>query len=155
MRHAILIAALLSATQAGASEVTVSESWARATAPGQGSGAVYLRIISQREARIVAVVSPAADSAEMHSMTHDNGMMKMRELEALPLPAGQQVELGSGGSHIMLVGLKQPLKAGGSVPLTLTIQFADKRKEKVEVKAEVRPLTADSNSHEHHHDHDH
>jgi len=154
MRYAIAIAALLSAAQVCAGEVAVSAAWARATAPGQDSAAVYLRITSQQQASIVAVSSPAADSAEMHSMTHDNGMMKMRELEALPLPAKQEVVLGSGGNHIMLTGLKQPLKAGGSVPLTLTVQFADQRREKVAVKAEVKPLTASHDKHKHH-DHQH
>ena len=150
MRSVIFIISLLAAVQAGASEVTVSEAWARATAPGQRHGAVYLRISSQQEARVIAVASPVADSVEMHSMTHENGVMKMRELEALPLPAGQEVELGSGGSHIMLIGLKQPLKVGASVPLTLTIQFSDKLNETVRVKAYVKPLTA--NPHEHHHE---
>ena len=154
MRYAIAIAALLSAAQGYAGEVVVSAAWARATAPGQNSAAVYLRITSQQQASIVAVSSPAADSAEMHSMTHDNGMMKMRELEALPLPAKKEVVLGSGGNHIMLIGLKKPLKAGGSVPLTLTVQFADQRRETVAVQAEVKPLTASRDEHEHH-DHQH
>ncbi len=151
MRYAIAIAALLSAAQVVAEEVAVNAAWARATAPGQGSAAVYLRITSQQQASIVAVSSPAADSAEMHSMTHDNGMMKMRKLEALPLPAKQEVVLGSGGNHLMLTGLKQPLKAGSSVPLTLTVQFADQRRVKVTVQAEIKPLTARHDEHEHQH----
>ncbi len=154
MSYAIAIAALLGATQVYAGEVAVSAAWARATAPGQGSAAVYLRITSQQQASIVAVSSPAADSAEMHSMTHDNGMMKMRALKTLPLPARQEVVLGSSGNHIMLTGLKRPLQAGNSVPLTLTVQFADQRREKVAVKAEVKPLTASHDKHKHH-DHQH
>lgn len=153
MRHVILIAALLASFQAWAGGVTVIESWTRATVPGQESGTVYLRIVSQQEARIIAVASSAADSAGMHSMTHENGVMRMRELEALPLPAGQEVELSSSGSHIMLTGLKQPFKAGDSVPLTLTIQLADKRKEKIMVKVKVKPFTVDNKAHEHQHKH--
>lgn len=153
MRHVILIAALLTSAQAWAGGVTIIESWTRATVPGQESGTVYLRIISQQEARIIAVASPAADGAGMHSMTHENGVMKMHELEALPLPAGQEVELSSSGTHIMLTGLKQPFKVGGSVPLTLTIQFADKRKEKIMVKVKVKPFTVDNKAHEHQHEH--
>lgn len=153
MRYAILVAALLCAPQAWASEVTVVEPWGRASAPGQDSGAVYLRITSQQDARIIAVASPAADSAEIHSMVHENGVMKMRELAELPLPAKREVKLGTGGNHIMLIGLKQPLKPGAIVPLTLTIQFADKRKEEVQVKAEIKPLSASSDMHQHHRDH--
>ncbi len=153
MRYAIAIAiaALLNAAQGYAGEVVVSAAWARATAPRQDSAAVYLRITSQQQASIVAVSSPAADSAEVHSMIISNGVMKMRVLEALPLPAKQEVVLGSGGNHIMLTGLKQPLKAGGSVPLMLTVQFANQRREKVAVKAEVKPLTASHDKHKHQH----
>ncbi|MDO8414465.1 MAG: copper chaperone PCu(A)C [Gallionellaceae bacterium] len=141
MRYAILIIALLSATPAWAAEVAISGAWARATAPGQDSAAVYLHITSQRSTQIIAVTSPLADNAEIHSMSHENGMMKMRTLEKLPLPAKQEVVLGSGGNHLMLMGLKNPLKVGDLVPLTFTLQFSDKHKKKVTVKAEVKPLT--------------
>lgn len=151
MRSVILVIALLAATSAGAGEITVSESWARATAPGQDSGAVYLHIISQQDARIVEVTSPVADSAAMHSMTHDKDVMRMRELETLLLPAGKEVALASGGNHIMLSRLKKPLVAGDTVPLTLTIQFTDSSKKKVQVSATVVPLAASSHPHQHQH----
>lgn len=142
MRYVMAMAALLGVTQAWAGEVTVSGAWARASAPGQDSAAVYLRITSKRAAHLVAVTSPVADSAEIHSMTHDNGMMKMRELESLPLPAGQEVELGSGGNHLMLIGLKKPLKTGSKVPLVFTVQTADKHKEEIKIMAEVKSIAA-------------
>ncbi len=151
MRSVILAIALLTATQAGASEVTVSEAWARATAPGQANGAVYLHITSRQDSRILAVSSSAAESATLHSTINDKGVMKMRELDTLLLPAGQEVELGAGATHIMLSGLKKPLVAGDSVPLTITVQFTDKRREVVKVMAMVIPLTA--NQQEHHHKH--
>jgi len=69
-------------------------------------------------------------------------MMKMREVEAIELPAGKRVNLGEGGYHLMLTGLKAPLKAGESVPLTLSIKVANKRMVKVKTKAKVKPLTA-------------
>lgn len=145
----------LSAATAWAGDVTVSEVWARATAPGQDSAAVAMKIVSQKEGRVVAVMSPVAASSEIHSMVHENGMMKMRALDALPLPANQAVSLGADGNHLMLMGLKQPLKAGETVTLTLVVQFADKRKENVKVTAEVKPLTATHDhggmGHEHHH----
>ena len=151
MRYVIAMAVLLSVAQAWAGGVTVSDAWARATAPGQDSAAVYLRMKSQRVARLIGVTTTAADSAEIHSMTHDNGVMKMRALEALPLPAGQQIELGSGGNHLMLLGLKRPLKVGGKVPLIFIVQFADGHKEKIKAKAEVKSFTeAPDNSHQHH-----
>lgn len=145
------LVAWLSVSQALAGEVTVSQAWARATAPGQDSGVVSLHITSQKDASIVAVSSAASNSAEIHSMVHEDGMMKMRALDSLSLKAKQEVALGDDGNHLMLIGLKKPLKAGDSVALTLTVQFADKRKEKVEVKAEVRSLTESHGEHMHMH----
>ena len=147
------LAACLWMSQAVAGEVTVSEAWARATAPGQDTGVVSLHITSRKDANIIAVSSTAASSAEIHSMVHDGGMMKMRAMDALPLNAKQEVALGDDGNHLMLIGLKKPLKAGDSVALTLTVQFADKHKEKVEVKAEVKPLTENHDEHMHMHHH--
>lgn len=145
----VLLSAWL-ASPAGAGEVTVSNAWARATAPGQDSAVVSLHITSRKEGRVVTVSSPAAVSAELHSMSHENGMMKMRQLDGLPLQAGQDVELSGMGNHLMLIGLKQPLVGGGGVPLEITVQFADKGKEVVRVQAEVRPqggMPADHSMH--------
>lgn len=144
-------AALLLATQVQAGEVSVSEAWSRATAPGQEVGMVGLVITSQKDARIVAVTSTASETAEIHTMTMDNGVMKMRQLENLPLTAKKPSTLGPGGDHLMLIGLKQPLKAGETVALTLTVQFADKSTEKINVTAQIRALTAMQNKYQHHH----
>lgn len=146
----IVIVALLFTAQVQAGEIKVSDAWARATAPGQENGSVGLVITSQKDARLIAVASPVAASAEIHTMTMDNGVMKMRQLEDLPLPAKQAVTLGPGSDHLMLFGLKHALKAGDKVPLTLTVQFADKRTEKINIKAQVKPLTAGQNKHHHH-----
>lgn len=153
MRYLTLILSILLATHAAASEITIGEPWARATAPGQENGAVYLTITSQAGASIVAVSSDIAARASLHSMIHENGVMKMRELEALKLPAKQEVKLNPGGNHIMLDGLKQPLKEGDGVALVLTIQFADQSKEKIRLTAKVKPLTSIQNNHEHQHNH--
>ncbi|HEY5995296.1 MAG TPA: copper chaperone PCu(A)C [Gallionellaceae bacterium] len=141
-KHLLLsIAALLCAAQAWAGEATVTVAWVRATAPGQDSAAVSLHIRTEADARLVSASSPAAERVEIHIMKHENGMMTMRETESLALPAGQEVALES-GSHLMLVGLKQPLKAGETVQLALTVQYADKRREVITVAAEVRALSA-------------
>lgn len=143
--------ALLFAAQVQAGEVSVSDAWSRATAPGQEVGMVALVITSEKDARIVAVSSPASATAEIHTMTMDNGVMKMRQLEYLPLSAKKPATLGPGGDHLMLIGLKQALKAGETVALTLTVQFADKSTEKINVTAQIRALTAMQNKYQHHH----
>lgn len=143
-----LIAAMLLLTGTSyAGEINITDAWSRATAPGQENGSVALNITSARDARLVAVSSTVSASAEIHTMTMDSGVMKMRQLDFLPLPAKQTVTLGPGGDHLMLFDLKKPLKAGGIVPLTLTIEFADKSTEKINVKAQVRPLTSSAGKH--------
>ncbi len=145
----IVIATLLFAAQAYAGDVTIDGAWARATAPGQANGSVGMVITSQQDARLIAVTSSASASSEIHTMTMDNGVMKMRQIEDLALPAKQPVKLGPGGEHLMLMGIKKPLKEGDTVPLTLTVQYADKRTEKIQVKALVKSLTG-GHGHQHH-----
>ncbi|HLP97683.1 MAG TPA: copper chaperone PCu(A)C [Sideroxyarcus sp.] len=148
-----LVAALVS-FQAGADEVQVSEAWARATAPGQDSASIQFNITSKKPAALIAGSSAVAQSVEIHSMVMEGDVMKMRALEELLLPAKTQVSLGADGNHLMLIGLKQPLKAGDKVPFTLTIKFADGKKTTVKAQALVKPLeTAGGEGHEHHHHH--
>jgi copper(I)-binding protein len=118
----------------------VKDAWVRATVPGQKVAGAYLEIRSRSAARLVGVRSPAAKSAEIHSMSNDGGVMKMRHLDALALPAGQSVRLEPNGNHIMLFDIKQPLEAGARVPLTLIIEQNGKKKS-LEVQAEVRAVS--------------
>jgi len=148
----VVLGAYFFAAQALAGEITVSEAWARATAPGQDSAAVSLHITSAKDARIVAVSSTVASHVEIHSMVHENGMMVMRAMDAFELKAGQEAVLGDGDYHIMLVGLKKPLNAGDNIPLTFTLQLANRHKEKVAATAKVRALTESHEEHMHHHD---
>ena len=135
---------LLAVSAFAAQDVTVSGAWVRATAPGQDSAAASMNITSARDARLVAVAvgKDVADRAELHTMKHENGMMVMRRVDSLALPAGHAVSLGE-GDHIMLIGLKHQLKPGDSVPLKLTVETAGKRHETVKVDAEVRMSAPD------------
>ena len=133
---------LLSA-QVYAGDIKVKDAWARATAPGQVNGSVGVVITSKKDARLIAVKSAIAESAEIHTMSMDNGVMQMRQLDYLELPASQPVTLGPGGNHLMLFGLKHPLKAGTTLPLILTVQYADKRTEDIKIKAQIRSLTTE------------
>jgi len=136
---------------AAAQDLVVSDAWVRATAPGQDSGSLQFSIASTKESMLVAASSPVAGTVEFHSMTHENGMMKMRAIESITLPAGETVDLAASGKHLMLIGLKQPLTAGASIPFTLTVQYADNSKATVKASAEVRPITA-SREMDHQHD---
>ena len=105
----------------------ISQAVARATPNGADIGAAYVTIQNQgtSDDTLVSVATPVAASTQVHEMSMDNGVMKMRELkDGLPIPAGKTVTLQPGGFHVMLMGLKQPLKEGESVTLTLTFAKA-------------------------------
>lgn len=136
---AVLAASLFSVV-AIAGDIHIEKATVRATAPGQETAMGDLHITSKQAASLVAVATPAAHSVELHRMTTDNGMMKMREVKAIALPAGKRVDLGASGYHLMLMGLKHPFKEGTTVPFTITIQLADKELVTLEVAAHVTPL---------------
>jgi copper(I)-binding protein len=114
--------------------VQVKDAWARATPGKAQTGAAYFTVESATPDRLVAVSTPAADKAELHNMTTEGGVMKMRPLAGIDLPAGQAVTLKPGGTHVMLMGLKAPLQAGQSVPMTLTFEKSGKREITVTVE---------------------
>lgn len=136
---AILSAALLVAASAHA-QVTVKDPWVRATVPAAKASGAFMLLQSAQDARLIEVRSPVAGMVELHQMSMENGMMKMGAVEGIDLPAGKPVALASGGYHVMLMGLKQQMKEGDTVPLTLVVQKKDKKLETVEVKALVKPL---------------
>lgn len=135
-----LLAALLLSANVYAGDIQVEGAWARATAPGQDAGMADVTITSKQAATLVGFSTPAAKTAELHTMVHENGVMKMRQVKSIELPAGKRVNLVEGGYHLMLIGLKAPLKAGETVPLTLDVKVANKVV-KVQTKAEVKPIT--------------
>lgn len=119
-----LITALILAiwSLVGHAGMEISDAWAHATAPGQDVGAAYMTLKSSEDATLVSASSPAADSVEIHRMWMDHGVMKMRMLDSLSLPAGKPVKLEPGGFHLMLFDLKKPLKAGDKIEILLTLK---------------------------------
>ena len=119
-----LLAACGQKTDVQTPEVKISDAWVRASAPGQSVGAAYMTLNSPQDSTLVYVETPAADAAEIHSMTMDNGVMKMRMLDELTLKAKTPEKLAPGGFHLMLMDLQKPLKAGENV--TFRLCFKDK-----------------------------
>lgn len=99
--------------------VGISDAWVRANVPGQSVGAAYMTLTSPQESTLVYAETESAGSVEIHSMTMDNGVMKMRMLEELTLKANQPEKLAPGGFHLMLFDLPKPLKAGEQVKFRL------------------------------------
>ncbi len=134
---AFAIACWAGASHAG---VTATGAWVRGTVAAQKTTGAFVTLESSEHAKVVAVSTPAAASAEIHASEVRQGVMHMHAVDALDLPAGQRVELKPGGFHIMLFGLKRALPAGERVALTFTIEDGNGRRTRVEVLAEVRPL---------------
>jgi periplasmic copper chaperone A len=107
------------------STVQITDAWARASAPGQSVGAAYMTITSPQDSTLVYVETPVADSTEIHSMSMDNGVMKMRMIDELPLTANTPKKLAPGGFHLMLMDLQKPLKVGESVDVRLCFKDKD------------------------------
>jgi copper(I)-binding protein len=137
----VAAAASLAAQAAWAANVSVTDAWARATMPGQPVSGAYMHIRSDADARLLSVSSPVVPRVEVHEMSMDGGVMRMREVKSIELPKGKTVSLEPGGFHIMLMNLKEPIKAGDVIPLTLVVE-SDGKQQTVEVKAEARAMGA-------------
>jgi copper(I)-binding protein len=135
-------------------QTSVSEPWVRASVPQQKATGAFMKLHNAQGARLVEAKSPVAAIVEIHEMRMDNNVMKMRAINGLDLPAGKSVELQPGGYHIMLIDLKQQVKEGDKVPLTLVIEGKDKQREVVQVQASVKALnsakSSDHSQHQHH-----
>ncbi|WP_287987274.1 copper chaperone PCu(A)C [Piscinibacter sp.] len=121
-------------------QTTVKEAWVRGTVPEQKATGAFMQLQSTQGGKLVSASSPVAGVVEIHEMAMEGNTMKMRAVPGLELPAGKTVELKPGGYHVMLMDLKQPLKNGESVPLTLVVEGKDGRRETLELKAPVKAL---------------
>ena len=133
---AFAAAALLAA--AAHAQVSVAKPWVRTTVTPQTTTAAYLTLTSAQGGKLVSASSPIAANVDVHEMKMEGDVMKMRAVDALKLPAGQPVELKPNGYHLMMTGLKAPVKAGDVVPIQLVVEDAKGQRETVDVKATAR-----------------
>jgi len=142
LRSLAVAASMALALPVSAADVSVSNAWVRGTVAGQKTTGAFMQLSSPVDTTLVGVTSPAAKVAQVHEMKMDGGMMKMRAVDKIAIPAGKPVELEPGGYHVMLVDLVAPLKNGDSVPLKLTFEDKTGAKQTIDVKAVVKPLAA-------------
>ncbi|WP_025917740.1 copper chaperone PCu(A)C [Herminiimonas sp. CN] len=144
MKQLILASLLaLSATAVLAQvQIGVKDPWVRATVQQQKTTGAFMQLSARQDARLVEVRSPAAATVEIHEMSMANNVMKMRSVAGLDLPAGQTIGLKPGGYHIMLINLKQQIKDGDLVPLTLVVEGKDKKRQTIELQVPARPLNS-------------
>jgi copper(I)-binding protein len=135
----LLAAAALAAHAHGvkAGDLAIGHPYARATAPGQPTGGAYLRVENHgaQADRLVSASADVSKSVELHEMKMEGDVMRMRQVDGVDVPAGQSVVLEPGGVHVMLIGLKAPLKQGDRFPMTLRFEKAGEVKVEVVVEA--------------------
>jgi copper(I)-binding protein len=111
--------------QKAQAQALVQDAWARPTVQGQTVGGGYFRIHGgATNDRLLGASADIAQSVELHTMRMDGDVMRMRQLDSVEVPAKQTVEFKPGGMHLMLIGLKTPLKVGNSFPMTLRFEKA-------------------------------
>lgn len=137
--------ALLLIANSAVAEMVIAEPWAAATPPAATVGGGYMQIRNTGSAadRLIAATSPLSERVEMHASMMENGIAKMRQQPSLTIPAGGQLELKPGGSHLMFVGLKRPFKQGEKVPVTLHFERAGE----VRTALSVQRLGAKAHAH--------
>ena len=117
-------------------DIDIGHPYARATGAGQPTGAGYLKLDNKgRDDKLLSARAAVSASVELHSMTMEGDVMRMRQVDGVPLPAGKTVELKPGGFHLMFVGLKSPLKDGDKFPMTLKFEKAGEVEVTVNVEA--------------------
>lgn len=137
-----LASCLLLAAPAWA-EVKVGRPWVRGTTTTQKATGAFMTIVSSEPTALVAAASPLAGKVEIHEMRMDGSVMRMRRVDEIALPAGKPVDLNPGGYHIMLMELREQLREGAKVPLTLKIRNGNGAMSEVAVMAEVTSVAGE------------
>ncbi len=128
------------ADDAKVGDLVIMAPWARATIGQVKTGAVYLSVINHGAAgdRLLAVSTPVAAKAQLHSNIVEDGVMKMRPVEAIDIEAKGSATLEPGGVHVMLMGVRNPLEEGDAFAMTLTFETAGS----VDVEVHVQGIAA-------------
>lgn len=130
-------------------DIDIAHPYARVTGAGQSTGGGYLKLDNKgRDDKLLSASAAVSANVELHSMTMDGDVMRMRQVDGIALPAGKTVALEPGGFHIMFVGLKAPLKAGAKFPMKLKFEKAGEVEVIVNVEA-PKPGAAAAAAHKH------
>lgn len=125
---------------AGPFDPIVSKAWVGESIPGQTTATLQLNLTTIKPVNLISVNSPVAESVEIHSLMKHKGAMKLQVVKSLPLPDHRTITFGSQGLFLMMTGIRQPLKIGDHVPISLVVSFADKQTKTISVNAEVKKM---------------
>jgi copper(I)-binding protein len=126
-------------------EVAIGDPYVRAVPPGQANSAVFMSLEnrSDQDQALVAAESDVSEIVELHTHIEEGGMMRMRRIEKIDVPAGETVILQPGGLHVMLIGLQQALEPGQTIDLTLVFEDGSR----MPVQAPVRRIEMQPKNH--------
>lgn len=142
VRSILAAASMVILASTANAQVTVKDAWVRATVPQQQATGAFMQLSAAKDSKLVSASSPLTPVVEVHEMAMQDNVMRMRQIPAVELPAGKAVDLKPGGYHVMLLDLKQQVKEGDTVPITLVFEGKDGKRESMEIKAPVRALNA-------------
>ncbi|WP_027857643.1 copper chaperone PCu(A)C [Marinobacterium jannaschii] len=136
MKKLMIASTLALLSSVASAEVLVENAYARAVPPGQLNSATFLQLHNKGSemVKLVNAASPAAKNVELHTHEHDNGVMRMRQVESIPVAANDSTTLQPGGYHIMLIGLNQDMAPGSEIDLKLSFSDGSSATLKVPVK---------------------
>ena len=139
---ALLLGACSAAAETAAAAVVVGDPHVREVLPGQSNSASFMTLenVSDQDHSLRGAESPSAQAVELHTHTMQDGMMRMRPVGQVPLPARETVRFEPGGLHLMWIGLAQPLRAGQEVPLTLVFEDGSRLELRVPVREMEIPV---------------
>lgn len=135
-RTSLIAAALSAVSFSSFAAMDISEPYARATPPHAPNSAAFMTLTNSGDdlVSLVEAATPVAGMVELHTHAMHDGMMKMRQVETIDVPANGMTELKPGGLHVMLFDLQRPLKEGETLPLTLTFSDGSEITKEIPVK---------------------
>lgn len=134
----LTLSTLLFATTASADTLTVDDPYVREVPPGSPATAAFMTLHNSGDSavRLISADNSIAEHTELHNHVNVDGVMQMRQVEAIEVPAGGSALLAPGGLHLMMIGLQNPVSEGDQVELSLTFDNG----ETLELDAPVRPV---------------
>lgn len=146
---ALGLAFSVGAHEVKANGMVIEHPWARSTPPNAKTGAVYMTIVNEGETpdRLIGAETDVAEKVEIHTHTMEDGIARMRPIEAIEITPGSPTRIEPGALHLMLIGLKEPLEAETAIAMTLIFQHAGRVEIEAFVEADPDPATHDHMGH--------
>lgn len=136
----VLVLSMLGLAGYASAQTQVDDAWVRATVAGQQSTGAFMTVTASSDSKLVSAQSPAARTVQIHQSSMKNDVMSMQAVDFVALPAGKAVAFDTDSYHVMLIDLVAQVKEGDKVPLVLTVEHEDGKKEVINVEASVRAL---------------